>query len=474
MILSTAIVDGNLQLIIDLLNQDPTIVNKVVTDEFMKGFTPLQIATVYRRVGLIKFFIDKGADPNIGTEQNGTPLMIATRVPRPSIPVIEVLLDNGAKINSKDEYGRTPLHLAAAGRDVETVRFLISRGADVNYLDFENKKPVDYATRPDIKEALSEAPEIVRVNEVFGKPNTPVKTKWMEICNVLGETYKRDLIDIIIRHVDVTNIENVSEYFRKKTKDVDEFIAYINTLNKRTLCAYLSDYYTNYKPQSETSAYPTGEDVVDDCHNETNFSMDEFKTLPRERVLTLVTSSGVKYCFDVIEIVENNMTIHPWTNRPFTDGFIEEANRRYRAIMSETKTKPDEVREMQFRRDDRFSQRINDLISKLQDENAYFPRRDFNLMYESGTRELGETIYRKINQDSRIFDLQTFYKELAKGVLFGKKYILETILKNPGLAVYVTDFFLEKKRVLSGDNPLLPPVASPGVIFVEDNDRLFF
>jgi uncharacterized protein len=45
---------------------------------------------------------------------------------------IEALLANGVDINSRDKRGFTPLMYAAANDRVETIAFLVRRGADVN------------------------------------------------------------------------------------------------------------------------------------------------------------------------------------------------------------------------------------------------------------------------------------------------------------------------------------------------------
>ncbi|MGO0060089.1 ankyrin repeat domain-containing protein [Brevibacillus fluminis] len=46
--------------------------------------------------------------------------------------VVQDLLARGAAINVRDAAGRTPVLLAAHGSHIETVRFLIEAGADVN------------------------------------------------------------------------------------------------------------------------------------------------------------------------------------------------------------------------------------------------------------------------------------------------------------------------------------------------------
>ena len=51
-----------------------------------------------------------------------------------------VLLFFGANVNAADQHGRTPLQIACAERDTETIRLLINSGADVNPVT-ENRDP---------------------------------------------------------------------------------------------------------------------------------------------------------------------------------------------------------------------------------------------------------------------------------------------------------------------------------------------
>lgn len=47
----------------------------------------------------------------------------------------EILLQHGANVNAKNDYGKTPLHEAAEEGDIDTVELLLRYGADVNTRD---------------------------------------------------------------------------------------------------------------------------------------------------------------------------------------------------------------------------------------------------------------------------------------------------------------------------------------------------
>ncbi len=74
-----------------------------------------------------------------------------------------------------DEYGRTPLHYAAAGGDSKQAQALIHEGADVNAQDDNGWTPLHCAAQADsatVTSDLIEAGAIVAIRDNFG--NTPL------------------------------------------------------------------------------------------------------------------------------------------------------------------------------------------------------------------------------------------------------------------------------------------------------------
>lgn len=71
--------------------------------------------------------------------------------------IVELLLNNGAKLNQTDRWGRTACHLAAAHSHCAVVELLISRGADLMRRDDDDKRPIDFASDNQIHIALLKA-----------------------------------------------------------------------------------------------------------------------------------------------------------------------------------------------------------------------------------------------------------------------------------------------------------------------------
>jgi len=93
--------------------------------------TPLSLACEAGNAELVQELLKGGADANQTLPNGETPLMMAARTGR--LPVIELLLAKGAKINEREKLrGTTALMWAAANSNADAVRLLIARGAEIN------------------------------------------------------------------------------------------------------------------------------------------------------------------------------------------------------------------------------------------------------------------------------------------------------------------------------------------------------
>jgi len=127
-----------------------------------KGMTPLMAAAEGGNEQIVGLLLKKGAyiegrkppakkdakDTKAGKAEEPvqpkvTPLMYA--VVQGHVPVIRLLIEQGADINCRDSLQRTPLMLAAMIGDMELVRLLIDKGADLTAKDARGRTAVDYA-----------------------------------------------------------------------------------------------------------------------------------------------------------------------------------------------------------------------------------------------------------------------------------------------------------------------------------------
>lgn len=110
------------------------------------NLTPLHYACTNGNFLITKFLISKKVKIDVVSKIDTTPLMCASANGRLSI--IDLLIDNGADVNHRDKDNWTALHWAVYFRDVETVKKLITRGADKTIRSIRtNEIPLDIAIR---------------------------------------------------------------------------------------------------------------------------------------------------------------------------------------------------------------------------------------------------------------------------------------------------------------------------------------
>jgi hypothetical protein len=93
----------------------------------------------------VRELLDKGADVNTRDEFGCTPLRLAATIG--NIDIVKFLVERGADADAKDKFGFTPLHCAASNGHLDIVKFLVERGVDVNARDEDGRTPLDLARK---------------------------------------------------------------------------------------------------------------------------------------------------------------------------------------------------------------------------------------------------------------------------------------------------------------------------------------
>jgi ankyrin repeat protein len=164
-------------LIVKLLDSgaDPNaVINSTPRARMRDGSPRIVYATALMRaafsgdIELVKLLLARGADPHIISSDRETTLMAACgtgfingyhrqRPPAERLEVVKLLIDLGEDVNAADSYGITPLMVAANLGDLNVVKYLVGKGADLNAHDLGKKNdgafgssieplmPIDYA-----------------------------------------------------------------------------------------------------------------------------------------------------------------------------------------------------------------------------------------------------------------------------------------------------------------------------------------
>ena len=119
----------------------------------LRGATPLVLAAEINNFDAVKVLMAGGSDPLIPTDSKTTALMLAagagTDVVRPrgaaerktALETVRFLVEHGADVNGVGEYGWTPLHAAAYQGLNDVIEYLVSKGGKLDALDEFGQTP---------------------------------------------------------------------------------------------------------------------------------------------------------------------------------------------------------------------------------------------------------------------------------------------------------------------------------------------
>ena len=103
----------------------------------------LDLVCVANNTPLIKYLVERGADIN------GSDIMKSFALNYPGPDILEYLLGHGADVNKKFYLEQNALHLAARKNNLDSARFFVEQGVDINATDSRNRTPLDYCQAKD-------------------------------------------------------------------------------------------------------------------------------------------------------------------------------------------------------------------------------------------------------------------------------------------------------------------------------------
>lgn len=147
--LMNATIKGNTEMVKALLNSGAKIDETNNLNE-----TALLFAIEAGRTELVELLVDKGADMRIkGPPPVGATVLHVAARRNTDREILNILLTKAIDLNIRDDYGNTPLMVAAAN-NVAVVRLLIDKGADVNAANNKGGTPLMSAVG---------SPEIIKI-----------------------------------------------------------------------------------------------------------------------------------------------------------------------------------------------------------------------------------------------------------------------------------------------------------------------
>jgi hypothetical protein len=149
---------------------------------------------------IIPLIIKKGFNVNSVIDPLGNTVLHNLVKKSENIPIIQILVDNGANININDRDGETPLDVAIAINDQPMIKFLKEKGANVGTL---KQKTID-------KDVLY---EYIKEQQAFLETLTPDERNLLKSYTLFGDR----VINQVLRG-NITNVQEENKVFMTNLK----------------------------------------------------------------------------------------------------------------------------------------------------------------------------------------------------------------------------------------------------------------
>ena len=139
---------GNHEEVAKIMEKDPEILNSFSAD----GFTALGLASFFGHLSLVKLLLDKGANPNIASNNQFKVAPIHSACAISNYEIAKLLIQHGADVDAKQMQGNTPLHSAAHNGQTTLATLLLDNGADINARNDKGETPLFMANEKNFQE----------------------------------------------------------------------------------------------------------------------------------------------------------------------------------------------------------------------------------------------------------------------------------------------------------------------------------
>ncbi|XP_076811584.1 uncharacterized protein LOC143458639 [Clavelina lepadiformis] len=196
-----------------------------IDNNTIEDVTPLWCAATCGHLIIVKFLIERGADPDHTTSNNSTPLRAACFDGH--YDVVKFLIEKEADVEIANKFGNTCLMLASYFGHNSIVELLLQAGADINCFNFIHRT------------ALHECQSVESAKLILKhKPNIEKDVYGLTPLHVAAIEANRKLFDFFLAKLNVTKVDKIEAHeligavFVEKKDDFDQGIPLWETAMK--------------------------------------------------------------------------------------------------------------------------------------------------------------------------------------------------------------------------------------------------